>query len=250
MTLDSGTLRFAFLVLEEHPYGREMLRILLERSLLPGLIIQEISELAIEERKKFLTRIAGQPVPPRLAELVAGSNIPCYAVDNHNSPSCRERLEAYRPDLVVLGGTRILRPPVLAIPLGGTINAHPGLLPQLRGSSSVGWALYKDLPIGSTVHYVDVGIDTGPILLQRQLPVRRGEGYEQIVRRVLTLSGNLMADALDLLERGPVEARPQDPEAGETLRVIPPELLAAAKCRLAEGRYSHFADHAEAEHPL
>ena len=241
MSLDPMTLRFAFLVLEEHPYGREMLRILLERGLLPGLIIEEVSEVATKERQKFLTRIAGQPVPPQLAELVSGSDIPCQAVDNHNSPSCREKLRAYGPDLVVLGGTGILRPRVLAIPPSGTINAHPGLLPRLRGSSSVGWALYKDLPVGSTVHYVDAGIDTGPILLQRQLPVRRGEGYEQIVRRVLTLSGNLMAEALELLERGTVQARPQDPEMGETLRVIPPELLAAAKRRLAGGRYSHFA---------
>ena len=114
----------------------------------------------------------------------------------------------------------------------------------------MGWALYKDLPIGSTVHYVDVGIDTGPILLQRQLPVSRGEGYEQIVRRVLTLSGSLMADALELLGRGPVEARPQDTETGETLRVIPPEQLVAAKRRLAEGRYSHFADSGGGDHPL
>ena len=235
------TLRFAFLVLEEHPYGREMLRILLERSLLPALIIAEVSEVATEVRQRFLTRIAGQPVPPRILELVAGVDIPCHVVDNHNGTSCREKLRTHAPDLVVLGGTRILRPPILAIPPRGTINAHPGLLPQLRGSSSVGWALYKDLPVGSTVHFVDAGVDTGSILLQRQLPVRRGEGYEQIVRRVLTLSGNLMAEALKLLEQGTVQARPQDPEVGETLRVIPPELLAEARCRLAAGRYSHFA---------
>lgn len=236
------TLRFAFLVLEEHPYGREMLRILLQRDLVPGFIIEEVSEVAAEERDKFLTRIAGQPVPPRIAELAAEANIPRYAVHNHNSPDCLGKLSAYSPDLLVLGGTRILQPPLLAIPSGGTINAHPGLLPRLRGSSSVGWALYKDLPVGSTVHYVDAGIDTGPILLRRQLPIRRGESYERIVRRVLTLSGELMAAALGLLAQETVQARSQDLEVGETLRVIPPELLAEAKRRLATGRYSHFTD--------
>ena len=241
MIPDPMKLRFAFLVLEGHPYGREMLRILLERSFFPDLIIEEVSEVATEERLKFLTRIAGQPVPARIAELVAGTSIPCHSVDNHNSPGCRDRLRTLGPDLVVLGGTRILRLPILEIAPRGTINAHPGLLPWLRGSSSVGWALYKDLPVGSTVHYVDAGIDTGPILLQRQLPVRRGQSYEQIVRGVLTLSGNLMAEALEHLERGTVQAVPQDLEVGETLRVIPPEFLAEAKCRLAEGRYSHFA---------
>lgn len=235
-------LRFAFLVLEEHPYGQEMLRVLLEGGLVPTVIIEEVSEVATEERGKFLTRIAGQPVPPRIPELIAGLDVPCHAVENHSSSGCLELLRAFAPDLVVLGGTRILRPPVLAIPSRGTVNAHPGLLPQLRGSSSVAWALYKDLPVGSTVHYVDEGIDTGPILLRRRLPVRRGERYEQIVRRVLTLSGELVAEALVLVERGTVQSRPQDPTMGETLRVIPPELLAEAKRRLAEGRYSHFVD--------
>jgi methionyl-tRNA formyltransferase len=242
MSLDPITLRFAFLVLEEHPYGREMLRILLERGFGPGLLIEEVSEVATEERKKFLTRIDGQPVPPRFAELVAGSDIPRQTVKNHNDPDCREMLMAYGPDLIVLGGTRILRPPVLAIPPRGTINAHPGLLPQLRGSSSVAWALHKDLPVGSTVHYVDAGIDTGPILLRRELSVHRDESYEQIVRRVLTLSGHLMAEALEGLAVGALQAKPQNPEVGETLRVIPPELLAVARRRLAEGSYSHFAD--------
>jgi len=235
-------LRFAFLVLEEHPYGREMLRILLEKGFVPGVIIEEVSAIADEERAKFLARIGGQPVPPRIAELVAGLGIPRHAVDDHNGPSCLERLAACDPDLVVLGGTGILRPPVLSVPPRGTINAHPGLLPWLRGSSSVAWALYKDLPVGSTVHYVDAGIDTGPILLQRELPVRRGESYEQIVRRVLTLSGELMAEALMLVEGGAARARAQDPAVGETLRVIPAELLATAKKRLATGRYSHFVE--------
>ena len=239
--------RFAFLVLEGHPYGREMLRILLERGLDPGLLIEEVSEVAAEERAKFLTRISGQPVPPRITELVAGSGIPRQTVGNHNDPDCREKLRAYGPDLLVLGGTRIIRPPILAIPPRGTINAHPGLLPQLRGSSSVGWALYKDLPVGSTVHYVDAGIDTGPILLRRPLAVQRGEGYERIVRRVLTLSGTLMAEALEGLAEGTLQAKPQDLEEGETLRVIPPEFLEAAKCRLAERTYSHFAACAESD---
>ena len=241
MRFAPSELRFAFLVLEEHPYGREMLRILLERGFAPGLVIQEVSDVSVEERQKFLRRIAGQPVPPQIAELLDAMSIPSQTVDNHNDPDCREKLREYRPNLVVLGGTRILHSPILAIPPQGTVNAHPGLLPQLRGSSSVGWALYKDLPVGSTVHYVDSGIDTGPILLRRQLAVRKGEGYEQIVRRVLTLSGHLMAEALEGLLDGTLKASPQDTEMGETLRVIPPEILAAAKRRLAEGTYSHFA---------
>ena len=236
------SLRYAFLVLEEHPYGREMLRILLERGFRPGLIVEEVSPVADEERQKFLTRIAGQPVPPTIAELIAGLDVPRQEVGNHNDSACREALRDFGPELVVLGGTRIIHPSILALPPRGTVNAHPGLLPQLRGSSSVGWALYEDLPVGSTVHFVEANIDTGPIILRRRLPVRRGETYERIVRRVLTLSGELMAETLALFEAGEVRGSPQDATVGETLRVIPPELLEEGKARLAEGRYSHFED--------
>jgi methionyl-tRNA formyltransferase len=236
------SLRYAFLVLKEHPYGREMLHLLLERDHRPGLIIEEDSRVADEEREKFLTRIEGQPVPPTIADLIAGLDIPCNEVGNHNDADCHETLAAFDPELLVLGGTRIIRSSILAIPARGTVNAHPGLLPWLRGSSSVGWALYKDLPIGSTTHFVEAEIDTGPIILQQRLPVGRGQTYEQIVRRMLPLSGELMAETLELFVDGDVPATPQDPDEGETLRVIPPELLAEAKARLAQGRYSHFVD--------
>jgi methionyl-tRNA formyltransferase len=219
-----------------------MLRAILEHGFCPSLIVEEISPVADEEREKFLARIAGQPMPPTLAELAASRGIPRQNVDNHNSPACRVMLEALKPELVVLGGTRIIRLPLLAIPPRGTLNAHPGLLPRLRGSASVGWALYKDLPIGVTVHFVDAAIDTGPIILRRELPVRRGDTYERLNARVARLAGELMAETLALFERGEVSATPQDPSAGETLRVIPVEFLEQAQSRLAQGRYSHFAD--------
>jgi methionyl-tRNA formyltransferase len=219
-----------------------MLRVLLQQRFQPGLVIEEVSKLADEERDKFLARIAGQPVPPTIADLIDGLSIPYQEVGNHNSAACQQALAAFGPELVVLGGTRIIRPAVLALPPRGTINAHPGLLPSLRGSSSVGWALYKDLPIGATTHFVDAGIDTGPLILRRALSVYRGDTYEHIVRRVLSLSGTLMAETLTLFGGGPVPSTPQDPAAGESLRTIPPEKLEEAKARLARGCYSHFAD--------
>lgn len=235
-------MRFAFLVLEEHPYGREMLRILLAHGHQPTLIIQEVSRLAFEERAKFQVRIAGQDEPPRISDLISTLQIPVHTVASHNDTQCLQSLAQFRPDLLVLGGTRIIGPHILAIPAQGTLNAHPGLLPDVRGSSSVAWSLFLDLPVGSTVHLVDAGIDTGPIVLRRQLPVRRGDSYEQIVRRVLTLSGELMAEALTDQQEGRLSPAAQDPTAGSTFRVIPRELLMEAKRRLASESYSHFDD--------
>jgi methionyl-tRNA formyltransferase len=233
--------RYAFLVLEEHPFGREMLRNLLENDLVPSLIIQEVSGVADEEHRKFLTRMAGQPLPPRLAQLVAGSGIPLYCVANHNDPACRELLVEEGPEVLVLGGTRIIKPDILTASRL-TVNAHPGLLPWLRGSASVGWALYQDLPQGATVHFVSPGIDTGDIIISRELPVHRHDTYESLNYRIAILAGELMAEALAAIARGDVSRTPQDPDTGETYKVIPENLLEEGKRRLAEGRYSHFAD--------
>ena len=232
------SLRFAFFVLEEHPYGREMLRILLENELLPNMIIQEVSAVGDEEREKFLDRIAGQPVPPRLIQLLSGRKIPTY----HNAESCEELLTADQLDLLVLGGTRIIRPSIFKIPRLATVNSHPGLLPRLRGSASVGWALYKDMPQGATVHFVDEGIDTGDIIFSRQLPVYRDDSYESTNYRIAILAGDLMAKAVVSIARGDVQRTKQVPDVEETLRVIPDELLVEGRRRLAEGRYSHYAD--------
>jgi methionyl-tRNA formyltransferase len=236
------TLHFAFMVLEEHPYGREMLRILLENDLVPSVIIQEVSRVGDVERDKFLKRMTGQPVPPRLTELVTGKKIPVFCVGNHNDSICQELLEENKPDILVLGGTRIIKPHILEIPKSATVNSHPGLLPMLRGSASVGWALYKDMPQGASAHFIDPGIDTGDIIVKRQLPVYHHDTYESLNYRIALLSGELMAESLKLIENGNVIRIPQDRNEGETFKVIPDELLEEGKRRLAAGQYSHFAD--------
>ena len=235
------TLRFAFLLLEEHPWGRALLAALIERGYEPELIIQEISDVADEERAKFLARMAGQPMPPRVVEQARERITPVWYVNSHNSDFCGELLAADPPDLLVLGGTRIIRETILDIPRIATINAHPALLPTLRGSSSVGWALQKDLPIGATTHYVDTHIDEGDLILRRELAVQRGDTYETINARLAELAGELMAETLGYFERGAVPRAPQERAEGETLPGISEELLAEGKRRLAQGTYSHFA---------
>lgn len=235
-------MRFAFLVLKEHPYGQEMLRILLEHGFIPELVMEEDSVIADEERRKFLERIAGESLPPTIASLVTSRGLSHEFVPNLNGRRARQILAVLQPDLLVLGGTGIIGQAVLAIPRLGTLNSHPGLLPELRGSASVAWAIYKDLPVGSTCHFIDSGIDTGPILIRRALPIYRGETFERIHRRVLTLSGELMAEGLGIIASGAARAAPQDLSVGETLRVIPPEFMVEVKAKLAEGRYRHYAD--------
>src|SRR5262245_47255012 len=101
------TFRYAFLVLKEHPYGREMLSQLLAAGFEPAVVVEEDSPVAAEEREKFYERLAGQPLPPSFDRLLAGRAVPQPSVPNHNGEECRRRLELLKPDLLVLGGTRI-----------------------------------------------------------------------------------------------------------------------------------------------
>ncbi len=232
---------YAFLVLTEHPYGREMLSQLLAAGFEPAIVIEEDSPVADEERQKFLDRIAGQPIPPTFTELLQGRDIQRVEVPHHNKVECEQILKEIKPDLIVLGGTRIIRPNIFTLAPHGALNAHPGLLPQVRGSASVAWSIYYDIPIGCTCHFIDADIDTGDIVAQRILPVHRGDTYEKLVAGTIKLAGTLMTEALQQYAAGTLKRTPQ-PKEGNTYKVMPPEMVAEVKAKLVNGTYKHFGD--------
>jgi methionyl-tRNA formyltransferase len=241
-TEDDARGGYAFLALEEHPYGREMLRQLLEAGLAPALVVEECSELAGVEREKFLVRMSGFDLAPTFEELLADHpGALRVRVPNHNDEACVAALAQARPELLVLGGTRILKPPVFEVARAGALNSHPGLLPEVRGSASVAWAIERDLPIGCTCHFIDAAIDQGPIVSRREIPVQRSDTYEKLCWKTAVLSGTLMAEAVARWREGTLTSRPQEGE-GETHRNMPDEGVARVKAKLAAGAYQHFVD--------
>jgi methionyl-tRNA formyltransferase len=203
-------LDYVFMVLKEHPYGREMLRQLLAARHEPKAIIEEDSPVADEEREKFLVRISGFPVASTFTEQLRERNITRYEVSHHNKAECRELLRGLKPTLGVLGGTRIIKPSILEIPRDGMLNSHPGLLPEVRGSASVAWSIYYDIPIGCTCHFIDSRIDAGPIVGRRLIPVRRGDTYEKLCWETISLAGVLMTEAVDAWRKGTLRMTPKD----------------------------------------
>jgi len=233
---------FVFMVLGEHPYGREMLMQLMGAGHVPKAIIEEVGPIAEEERLKFLERIKGHRVAPTFDDLLEGSDVERFKTPHHNRRQCREILEGLEPDLGVLGGTRIFRKRILEVPTDGMLNSHPGLLPEVRGSASVAWSVYHDVPIGSTYHFIDPKIDTGDIVLRRKIPVHWGNTYELLCWKTLVMAGTLMSEAVGLWKEGRFVRTPQGESELPTFKVAPPKVLDVVYRKLREGTYRHFVN--------
>ncbi|MED5231660.1 MAG: formyltransferase family protein [Candidatus Thermoplasmatota archaeon] len=244
-----GKPSFAYMLLKEHPYGREMLRQILSEGFVPSIVITENSAIGDEEREKFLKRIEGKPIAPtieaQLSELSdEGIDVPHFEVPIHNSEEVMPHLADLPLDLIVFGGTRIIRGEILDHPKDGVVNSHPGLLPDCRGSASPAWSVYHDIPIGSSTHFCDNGIDTGELLLRREVPVKRGMTYEDLCYETLVLAGVLMKEALMAYEEGRWgEMRhPQGKSEHPTFRNAPEDVLRVVNEKLAEEKYAHYVN--------
>jgi len=235
---------FAFLLLREHPYGREMLQQLLAAGHVPTVIVEEDSAMAAVEGEKFLTRMAGYSVAETIAAQADAHSIALRAVPLHTSDALLELLGPLELDLIVFGGTRIIRGDILSHPLHGVINSHPGLLPECRGSASPAWSVFHDIPVGSSTHFCDKGIDTGDLLLRRELPVRRGMSYEDICHGTQVLAGTLMREALDAFADGRWNTlrHAQGSSPWPTFKNAPEDVLAVVRSKLADGSYEHLVD--------
>ena len=170
--------------------------------------------------------------------------VPHIEVPIHNSDEVMPHIADLELDLIVFGGTRIIRGEILDYPKNGVINSHPGLLPECRGSASPAWSVFHDIPIGSSTHFCDNGIDTGQLLLRREIPVKRGMTYEDLCFETLVLAGVLMKEALIAYEAGQWNEmrRPQGESEHPTFRNAPEEVLQVVYEKLAEQTYAHYVD--------
>ncbi len=125
------------------------------------------------------------------------------------------RLRALAPDIaVVVAFGRMISPRVLRVPHRGFVNLHPSLLPRYRGPSPIESAILAgDAVTGVTTMLLDEGMDTGPILLQRETPIGQRERSPELEARLARLGADLVAETLAGLAAGTVVARPQDNSA-------------------------------------
>lgn len=124
-----------------------------------------------------------------------------------------ERIKAYEVDLIVLAGYLVILPEILIKEFPNRIiNIHPSLIPSFCGPGMYGLKVHEAVLergvkiTGATVHYVDVGVDSGPILLQKAVEVEQGDTADVLQKRVMEQAEWLiLPQAIDLIANGKVE---------------------------------------------
>ena len=238
-------MNFIFLAIKEHPWGREMLSQLLNSGFIPSLIIQESSDSGEVERKKFEFRIGTNTVGPTIVSQSKEYNIPVVEVPVHNDEHCMEHIEKTEPNLIVFGGTRIIRGKILEYGecRGGVLNSHPGLLPECRGSASPAWSIYENIKIGSSCHFCSTAIDAGDLVGKREIPVYRGDNYYDICYKTLVVASTLMVESVRAYSEGNLDLkrRPQGKSPNPVFR-YDSEVEQEAIRILDRQTYNHYID--------
>ncbi|OBH04824.1 phosphoribosylglycinamide formyltransferase [Mycobacterium sp. E2699] len=138
-------------------------------------------------------------------EIAAAASVPTFTVRLADHPdrhawdaAITEAAAAHEPDLVVSAGfMKILGPQFLSRFDGRIVNTHPALLPAFPGAHGVADALAYGVKVtGCTVHLVDAGTDTGPILAQQSVPVLDGDDEETLHERIKVTERQLLVDVV------------------------------------------------------
>ncbi len=128
-------------------------------------------------------------------------------------PNVYDQFSSLKPDLVVLAFvTDIIPAKLLTVPSLGTICYHPSLLPRHRGASAINWAIIQgDTRTGLTVFWADKGIDTGPILLQKEVEIGPTDTTGSLYfNRLFPRGVDAMVEAVQLIKNGEAPRIPQD----------------------------------------
>jgi len=147
-----------------------------------------------------------------IKKAIAGSSIPVLQPTRIKDPQAIHQIRELRPELiVVMAYGQILSQDLLRIPTSACLNLHASLLPHWRGAAPIQAAIAAgDRETGITVMYMDEGLDTGDILLQKRIDISPNETGGSLHDRLATLASEAMLESLELIESGNAPKVPQD----------------------------------------
>ena len=161
--------------------------------------------------------------PVKEASLAASLHV--YQPETIKSESAQEFLKRVAPDaVVIIAYGQIIPARLLTIPRLGWINLHASLLPRYRGAAPIHWAIANGETItGLTTMQIDAGMDTGPILLQRELEIGPEETSPELAERMREFGASLIVESLQRFDRGEISPAPQDPSIASYAPILKKE---------------------------
>jgi phosphoribosylglycinamide formyltransferase 1 len=177
-----------------------------------GSLLESLLEAAVGDYPARIVAV-GVDRDCRAVEVASAASLPSYRVKLGDHPdrdawdaAITEATEAHDPDLIVSAGfMKILGPQFLSRFMGRILNTHPALLPAFPGAHAVPDALAYGVKVtGCSVHLVDAGTDTGPILAQQPVPVLDDDDEATLHERIKVVERRLLVDVLAALATGGV----------------------------------------------
>ena len=138
-------------------------------------------------------------------EFAIEKNIPIYQpIKVRNNEEFIEEIKNLKPDVIcVVAYGKILPKEILEIPERGCINVHGSLLPKYRGAAPIQWAVLNgEKTTGITTMYMDIGMDTGDMILKKEVEIGEDETTGQLWERLSKLGGELLVETLEQIEKG------------------------------------------------
>ena len=150
--------------------------------------------------------------PPPVKEKALELGLVVFQPERVKAPEAVEALANIAPDAIVVAAFgQILPKTVLDIPKSGCYNVHASLLPKYRGAAPINWAIINgEESTGVTIMKMDVGMDTGEMLLKEEEPILPDDTAGTLTERLAAMGARLMVKALKELEAGVLHGTPQD----------------------------------------
>jgi methionyl-tRNA formyltransferase len=171
-----------------------------------------------ERRHVTLSRILSGPGDPLQMPRMDLVRI----VPSHNGPECEAILSGIRPDVIAVYGTGVIKPRIIRLASVSVLNMHTGISPRYRGADTVFWPLYNREPewIGITVHVLDEGIDSGPVIFTGRPSIDPNDDEDSLFAKCVTSGADLYAEAIRQIATGTVRFTPQQLESGRQYRFV------------------------------
>ncbi len=176
----------------------------------------------VTQPDKARGRSRNKLVPPAVKTAALELGLEVFQPDRPAGDLFRAQLRRLAADIgVVAAYGHILRPEILDTPPLGMINVHASLLPRWRGAAPIQHAILEgDRVSGVSIMRMEEGLDSGPVTLQRELPLESGETAGELTERLSELGAEALIEALDAIEAGTARWEPQD----ESLVTMAPKI--------------------------